>query len=37
MDVQGHRRLMGDDEIATVKTITDYGIYPFSIVAENDK
>ena len=24
MDVQGYSRLMGDDEIATVKTITEY-------------
>jgi len=24
-DVQGYSRLMGDDEVATVKTITEYG------------
>jgi len=35
-DVQGYSRLMGDDEIATVKTITEYREIFSSIVAEHN-
>ncbi len=34
MDVQGYSRLMGDDEIATVKTITEYRETVGSLVTE---
>jgi len=34
MDVQGYSRLMGDDEIATVKTITEYRKAVGSLVTE---
>ena len=34
MDVQGYSRLMGDDEIATVKTITEYRETVASLVTE---
>ena len=35
-DVQGYSRLMGDDEIATVKTITEYREIFFSIVTQHN-